>query len=384
MQNHPANTSKQTLANMISIAIGRRLAVFNAMALTLWRDRASFALTFVLPPMIFVIFAAVFSAAAGGDLSIRLSVLAPQDEISQTLVEGLNESQLISELTIASDLKVMQHQVREGRSDAGLEILRPSQTEAPEFKIYYDPVKEGAATIVDAALSGLQPSSDADEDDSEFQVAPATRISLTPGGTPIPMASYYVAGVGMLFLFLSGFQTALSIIEERDNGVLERVAASSLGLRPMIEGKFLFLVCQGTLQLLIILLVAKLSFQIPITAPMILSLSIIAAAISAAGLSIFVVGCCRSRSQAHALGAVLALIMGALGGSMAPRFLMAPNIQAIGALTPNAWGIDAIGESLWRSGDISLAIYPLSLLTLSGGVGLFLAYFITKRTLRAG
>ncbi len=368
-----------------SSAFTMRGAVFHAMAISLWRDRATFALTFILPPIIFTIFAAVFSAAASGDLSIRIGVTAPQDSISRDLVAGLEKSPLISSLEEFQTITALKENISNGQIDAGIEIQRPSLTEVPLFNIHYDPVKEGAATIADAALSSLANlGSDDEEEDISAAVEPAKRISIVPGTQAIPMASYYVAGVGLLFLFLSGFQSALTMIEERDAGVLERIGAGPLGLRPMIDGKFAFLVCQGFVQLLIILIVAKLLFAIPITAPLLLIPSFLFASICAAGLCILIVGACRSRSQAHAIGAVLALILGAIGGSMAPRFLMAEQISKIGALTPNAWGIEAIGVSLWRSGDISLAYAPWLALGVTGVVSLILSYLVTQKTLGSG
>ena len=129
------------------------------------------------------------------------------------------------------------------------------------------------------------------------------------------MAAYYAAGVGMLFLFLSGFQSALSVIEERDAGVMERIAAGPYGVRPMIDGKFAFLTAQGLIQLIVIFIVAVTAFGVSIgQSPLLLLITIILSSICAAGLCLAIVGCCRTRSQAHAVGAVLALVMGALGG----------------------------------------------------------------------
>ena len=360
---------------------GMRIAIFHAMALTVWRDRAAFALTFILPPIIFVIFAAVFSAAAGGDISIRIGVVSPDgDEVTASLVENLAASELINKLEKFTAIDELQEAITSGAIDSGLEIQRADETAVPNFKIYFDPVKSGAATLLEAALAAQQPV-DEDFDDSDI-IAPAEHISVSAMNGPVPMASYYIAGVGMLFIFLSAFQGALSVIEERDSGVMERIAAGPLGIRPMIEGKFAYLVVQGIAQFLVIILVAGLVFRVPMgLAPGFLLISIIAAAVSASGIALGVVGLCSTRSQAHAVGAVLSLIMGAIGGSMAPRFLMAPQMRSIGAFTPNAWGIDAFAMSLWRGGSPSEFAVPILLLVASGLIGLIIANRCMQRTL---
>ena len=47
------------------------LVMLRVMALGLWRDRAGLVLVFVLPPLVFIVFASVFSAGATGRLDIR-------------------------------------------------------------------------------------------------------------------------------------------------------------------------------------------------------------------------------------------------------------------------------------------------------------------------
>lgn len=358
-----------------------RLAVFEAMALNLWRDRAAFALTFLLPPAIFAVFAIVFSSAAGGDLTIRLGAVSPEgDEVSATVIAGLETSEFVDVLVRYPDRQAMETQIIAGAVDAGIEITRPAPDAPPAFQILFDQAKESAATIAEAALADQAPPEFA----SENVVAPAKKTPVSGAQDGAAMAAYYAAGVGMLFLFLSGFQSALTVIEERDAGVMERIAAGPYGVRPMIDGKFAFLTAQGLAQLVVIFVVAALVFGVNVSqSPILLMITMIIVAICAAGLCLAIVGFCRTRSQAHAIGAVLALVMGALGGSMAPRFLMAPEIRALGAFMPNAWGIEAFSASLWRGGDLALLWGPWALLLGTGLAGLGVSYVAMQKSMRA-
>jgi ABC-2 type transport system permease protein len=202
--------------------------------------------------------------------------------------------------------------------------------------------------------------------------------------TAPPMAAYYAAGVIMLFLFLSGLQTALSLIDERDLGILERVAAGPIGIRGLIDGKFVFLIVQGLTQAVLILAAAAVFFDVRVfDRPIELIGALVVSAITAAGLALAIVAMCRSREQAHALGTAIVLVMAALGGSMAPRFLMPPEIQTLGALTPTAWGIDALSAALWRGGGLDLITLPFALLITAGFFGVILAHAGARRSLRA-
>ena len=51
------------------------LMMVRVMALGLWRDRTGLVLVFVLPPLVFIVFATVFSAGASGRLDIRVGLV---------------------------------------------------------------------------------------------------------------------------------------------------------------------------------------------------------------------------------------------------------------------------------------------------------------------
>ncbi|MBY0421848.1 MAG: ABC transporter permease, partial [Parvularculaceae bacterium] len=336
-----------------------RAAVFFATAISLWRDRAAFALAFILPAAIFAIFSLVFSSAAGGDMKIRLALLAGADGVSQRLAEDLGKTKEIGEIIKAETPEAVGALVRSGRADVGYVLEFPRDAPGPVFTLYADQTRGGAALVAESALARLAPRSDS------ALKATSKRVVVNPVNADAPMAAYFAAGVAMLFLFLSGFQSALTLLEERDAGVLERVAAGPAGLAAAIDGKFLFIALQGLLQIGVILAAAAILFRVDLTfAPDALFLAAVAGAVAAAGVSIAVTALCRSTRQAHAIGAVFSLVAAALGGSMAPRFLMPEAIQKIGGATPNALGIDAFGAALWTGGGLEAAAGPAGLLLL--------------------
>lgn len=355
-----------------------RLAVFRAMALSLWRDRAAFLLAFVLPAAIFAIFSVVFSSAAGGDMKITLAVMSAEDAVSRRLADGLAKSDAVALIVTAASRGEMERAVREGRADAGIEIAFPQGAPAPSFRLYADATRGGAALVAESALARLAPRTGAAAD------AKAERVFVNPVNAQSPMAAYFAAGVAMLFLFLSGFQSALSLLEERDAGVMERVAAGPAGVAAAIDGKFAFIVLQGLAQIGVILAAAALFFRVELSyAPFALALAAAAAALCASGLTLAVTALCRTRAQAHAVGAVLSLVMAALGGSMAPKFLMPLEIQRLGAATPNSLGIDAFSASLWTGGGFETASGPAAILAAMGLAGLAFAHLAGRFSLRS-
>ena len=58
--------------------------MFKVMALDLWRDRAALVMAFVLPPLVFLIFSAVFSGATGENVRLKVAV-------ADLVTDGLDE-----------------------------------------------------------------------------------------------------------------------------------------------------------------------------------------------------------------------------------------------------------------------------------------------------
>src|SRR4029077_742984 len=97
--------------------IGRAmiLVMVRVMALGLWRDRAGLVLVFVLPPLVFIVFATVFSAGASGRLDIRVGVV---DQIggpdSQRLVDSL-QRRLGGRLTRSPNVAALEDAIKSGQ-----------------------------------------------------------------------------------------------------------------------------------------------------------------------------------------------------------------------------------------------------------------------------
>ena len=364
-----------------------RRAVFRAAALTLWRDKPALALTFLLPPLIFTIFALVFASATGGDISIRLGVYADDSDLSQELVATLEEAPEITTLVRAPSREELKSIVQTGDISAGIEIIRYEDDPVPDFRLYKAATRQAAALTAEKALSRLRPEDEEVDLESEDEIAREPVLEGTfvnPVNADVPMAAYYAAGVSVFFLLLSGFQTALSVIEERDAGVGHRLMASKAGLGPMIDGKFLFITAQGVVQSVVILAAAALLFNVTITfAPLSLIMAVFGTSLASAGVVLSVTMLCRSRAQAHAVGAILSLVLACIGGSMAPSFLMPAYMQTIGGATPIGLGIETYSISLWRGGGFMEAWPPALLLATYGIVGLISARLLAPSAIAA-
>lgn len=411
-----------------------RFAVFKAMVLGLVRDPAAFVMSFVLPAAVFAIFAVIFASASGGSLAIKLAVLDLEDSsASERFLGGVKSHPQIEVIELqdgqAEDVTAL---VRSGDVDVGVVIrggergLQSASSDGePPILLITDPTREisvavvegvlqeayfsrlpdvvirGVAQIVTEEFLTLDPAQqqrlaagldavtetieERDQDGSASDI-PDEEIALPfyrlierqsgLGDPTVPTSiAYYASAVAIMFLLYSSLTSSMSLLRERESGLLERLSTGPAGIRPVLDGKFLYLAMLGTIQVGMIFLIAWLGFGLDVPRHFLPWLAITAAAaISAAGLMLGFVTLCQTLHQANSLGTILVLVVSAIGGSMLPRFLMPPEIQALGWLTPNTWAIEAYAAIFWRNESWQDIGLPIVVLTISGLVGLLIAH----------
>jgi len=208
--------------------------------------------------------------------------------------------------------------------------------------------------------------------------APFVTRQVLSGGDPIVI--YYAGAVSILFLMFSSMQGAMSLIDERQTGMRLRLGLSVGGVAPLLGGRMLWLVALGVAQALVLFGVATVVYRIPLLAsfgPWLITA--ICAAASAAGIALVLAAACRTREQAQTISTFVILILAAVGGSMAPRFLMPAALQTLGWLTPHAWVIEAYQAVLWRRVVNGLVLEAWLVLSGFGAVGFIAALAIESR-----
>lgn len=417
-----------------------RAAVLKAMVLGLIRDPAALVLSFVLPAAVFAIFALIFAGATGGSLAIKLAVLDEErTSASERFLKGIKTHPQIELLELQDgNSEEVVALVRSGVADVGIVVRGGERTLAsgssdgePPIVLITDPTREiavavvegivqesyfgklpdvvigGVARIVATDLLPLDPAQKARLDaalealtrdveerektetasgvsgDDQIRL-PFDRLVERRSGIGEPgvstSISYYAGAVAIMFLLYSALTGGLTLLQERESGLLERISTGPAGARPVVDGKFLYIVLQGTIQVGIIFLVAWLGFGLSLPAHLSPWFAVtLAAAVSASGLMLGFVALCRTMQQANTLGTILVLVVSAIGGSMLPRFLMPSYIQTLGWATPNTWALEAYAAIFWRNESWSAIGLPIAVLIASGLAGLLVAHLALAR-----
>jgi ABC-2 type transport system permease protein len=177
-----------------------------------------------------------------------------------------------------------------------------------------------------------------------------------------------VAGTAILMLLFSVAGVGTSILEEKENGTINRLLYSPLKGSAILYGKMLFAFFISILQLTAMFLFAwfifKMDLSINIPA---LILMIIATAFAVSSLGIFLAAIAKTRQQAQNLSTIIILIMSAIGGSMIPLFIMPSILQKIALLSVNYWGIQGFYDVFWRTLPLE-EILPKIIILMSIGI----------------
>jgi len=359
--------------------------VFRVMLLALLRDRGALALAFILPPLIFVIFATVFAGASGNELEIAMAVAdEAKTPAAHELVKALRASTVLRIADEALSADEVRSRVKHGTADVGVVVRADpvvaavASGEAPIIVIA-DRGRAIAGAIAlgqtQRALVGLM---------REAGAVPGGDLvvfeEIAGSGKGVGKIAYSAGAVAILFILLSAVQNATSIIDERQSGIVDRLLVGPGGTRVLVLGKFEFLVVLGLAQCALIFLVAWLGYRVDVPGHigplMVLSC---AASIAAAGLALAVTTACRTRQQAHTVSSFVVLILSAIGGSMIPRFFMPGWLQRLGWFTPNAWAIEGYQAILWRDEPASAIALPSLVLAGAGALMLAIALVTAHR-----
>jgi len=377
------------------------LVMLRVMALSLWRDRAGLVLVFVLPPLVFIVFASVFSAGASGRLDIRAGVVDLADSAdSRRLVNSL-QRRLGDRLIRSPDVAALEDAIESGRMDAGLVLRGDLDTTPTPVTVLIYPGRRTAGEVLTVQVTAA-----AGQDLAELMLRREIArldpiLALTPDqvrrgtGAPFglalpppfavqrilrggdPLMVYYAGAVSILFLMFTAMQGAMSLIDERLAGLWLRLGLSAGGIAPLLGGRMLWLTALGVVQALVLFLVAAAIYGVPLLANFAAWLATaVCAAAASAGIALALAAACRTREQAQPVSTFAFLILAAIGGSMAPRFLMPAALQSLGWLTPHAWVIEAYQTVLWRGFVNATVLQAWAVLTSFAAVGFLAALWL--------
>jgi ABC-2 type transport system permease protein len=389
--------------------------MFLSVARTHWikfgRDRAGMIMSFVVPIVFFSLFAIMLGGAGrGGSSRLRVAL------VDQT---GGKASAFLGVLRAEKSLDLLDHALdergdrklpmtpetaeKEIRSGAvGLAMIIPPQFSDARLAAVDNGARPGIEILADTSdpfssrvLSGLLQNVAV----RTVRGVHAANAAGTPGAVPPavgaivdvstrdllgaskanPRIAFSAAGLGVMFLLFIAAAAGGAIIDEAENGTLDRILASRVSMTQLLLGKLLYLVGLSTLQLTVTFTWGALVFGVELRKHLVgFLIMTVATSLATSAFGLLLAAICRTRAQLAALSNLTVLVMSALGGSMFPRFLMPEKLQKLGLITINGWALDGFLKIFWREEPL-IRIWPQVTVLVLGAAMIFTAARIVAR-----
>lgn len=195
-----------------------------------------------------------------------------------------------------------------------------------------------------------------------------TRLLFNPS---LRSSNFFVPGIiGILLFLVTMMLTAFAIVREREIGTLEQLMVTPVSKSALMLGKVLPYVALGMIQMLVVILFARLVFQVHIAGSLYLLLGLAFVFIfSSLGLGLIISTIARNQLQAMMSSFMLMLPSILLSGFIFPRESMPLPIYWISACLPVTYFVAILRGIILRSAGME-ALWDETLTLACMGIGL--------------
>lgn len=203
----------------------------------------------------------------------------------------------------------------------------------------------------------------------------ALMLRATPTSSrQLDFTTYYAVGMAALFVFFTVQLGVMGLLDEERDGTLTRLLAAPTSRWSILAGKVLSSMAIGVASMVIMALASTRLMGANWGDPLGVLLLIVALVASAAGILMLVAGFARSAEAAGNLQAVVAILLGSLGGA----FFQIPQqegvLQWLQRAAPHYWFLQGMGDLAGGGGVgalgselLAIAVFAL----VAGAIGWF-------------
>ncbi len=199
-----------------------------------------------------------------------------------------------------------------------------------------------ATVLLDAKFAGRKPS---------------------PVGFNFSLPGNMVMYVMMNLLLFGG----ISLVIQRQNGVVRRMACNPVSRAQMVAGKIYGLTLLGIVQVSVFLLAGQFLFGVHLGSnlgPVLLTMCVYAWV--AASLGVLIGSLVQDEDKVVGISIMASLVMAAIGGCWWPLEIVPAGFRAVAYCVPSGWALDALHQLLTFGGGLADAAKDLGILAAFG------------------
>jgi ABC-2 type transport system permease protein len=352
------------------------------------RDRSAILIAVVAPLVLAFIFNAIFSGIGGGS-SIPLGYV-DQDggPVAQAFVQqvlgAINKGGQISfrsEATVAGARSLVSRGTlyavivipvgfsQEVQTDgpASMQVMgnvdSPISTEiarsiAEGYAAELNRIRLSVATVAARSTAPLSPAQiSAIAARAAAAEAPVAVKDVSSKTKQLDIKTFYAAGMAVFFLFFTVQFGVTSLLQERNEGTLARLLTAPIPRASILVGKVLTSFLLGMISMTVLIIATSLLFGASWGNPVGVAILVVAAVLSATGITALVASFARDAEQAGNWQTIIAVVLGLLGGTFFPVSQAPGVLSSLTFIAPQAWFLRGLGDL--RGGDLSAVWLPM-------------------------
>jgi len=209
----------------------------------------------------------------------------------------------------------------------------------------------------DAPSSGMR--------DALTRIVKEDNIQVVGNDVRSPAATQLVGGWAIQFLLFALTASATGLFAEKEIGIFDRVLSGPVTRGDILWSKFLYGICLGLIQLLVLFLAGQLLYGIDISGQAVrLVIVCVFAAAACTSFGMLIAALSPTAESARGLSTFAILLMSAIGGAWFPVSFMPEIIQKFSKLTLVYWSIEGFSQVLWAHATLAELLPTLGYLAL--------------------
>lgn len=351
------------------------------------RDKSFILMGIIAPLAITFILTSVAGDAFEGRFQPIYRVYDATNLVGPDLVEGLVREAGFEDIELVSSRTEAVAAVEEGEATAAILIPAeligsgPATIEVVGSVTGYwsstvaAAIAEGMASEVTAArLAGAGLVAAGVNDPGAFaglsSLPPVIEVIEVGAGTRVLDGRTYLAvGMALFFLFFSVQGAVMNVIEERQEGTLQRLLVAPVARSSILVGKTLSAAVTGLLSMAVLVLATTFLLKADWGDPWGVVLLSISAVVAAMGLGAILATVTRTAEQAGQFGGIVATVLGLLGGVFFPIAGDGGWLDAVSRISPHRWLIEGLGANAGTGEPIDVVIPALVVLAFGAILG---------------
>jgi ABC-2 type transport system permease protein len=365
----------------------RQLTALVRKDLLLFRaDRRAVIVSFAVPAMLALLFGLVFRSNSGGGAMHVSSRVVDLDgsAASRRLVDALGKDPVLA--ATPSSRSEAEELVRRGKIDvalvipehfaAGAAAASRGGSDRPEIAVLAGPTAKIEAGLAQGVLTRAAMQSLGPELDPEFVRCAGTGApfhaevrAVSGGDSRYHGAAHALAGMGVQFILIGAIDSAVGLLNERQQGLFRRFRAAPLSRAVLIASRLISSAIIALAVIVFLYAFGSATMGIRIQGSMAgFALIAVGFAFMAASLGVLVSTFGKSPQATRGGGIFIVLIGTMLSGAWFPAFLFPSWLRTATLFVPSRWAVDGLDAMTWRGLGLDAALAPAGVLLLSAVV----------------